>query len=93
MINLGVFTIVLPALVAVGIACLWHTSKIRYFVVVLTASLIEYIFWIYWFRKVLTTPEYQATVFDYAGLPTFAFVIVMVVSWYALTRQRRQARA
>ncbi|GHC13325.1 hypothetical protein GCM10010080_30970 [Thermomonas carbonis] len=92
MINLAAFTIVLPAVIAAGIVGLWLTSKIRYFVVVLTAALAEYVFWIYWLRKVLTTPEYDATVFDYALLPTLALVIVMVVSWYAMTRQKRRVR-
>ena len=91
--NLAAFTIVLPTIIAVGVAALWRTARTRYFVVVLAASLIEYVFWIYWFRRVLTTPEHQATLFEYVYLPTFALVVVMAVSLYALKRQRPQGRA
>ena len=84
--------LVLPAVIATGIVMLWLTAKRRYFALVFLASIIEYAYWLQYFRKVLTTPEYEVSLSDYA-LPTLAFACVMAVSLYSMKRHARRVRA
>ena len=93
MFVLVVMTFILPALIAIGIARLWLTSNRLYLALVFLAAVGEYVFWVSTLRTTLTTAEYQATLRDYALLPTIAFVIVMTALWYVLRRSRRRVRA
>jgi hypothetical protein len=93
MFEFFVIMLILPAAIVAGIVILWLTSQRRYFVLVFIAAGIEYVFWLYTFRVTLNTPEHEASILEYARLPTLAFAGVMAVSWYAMSRRRHRDRA